>query len=717
MSYLTLKCVFVLLRQKRKLSQSSVIHQTGQVKKYSTPQSSPAQSLKQQKFLFDPTQSRCKCIVVKVFLMAVSLFFLTFGVTVSWLVFSHFDKSKRMCQHPKLNVVTEHPELYLWDQCKYQTFPFKSFDFSSNNKINCNCRQAKIDLSWFSTSFSLIDDYDDVYSSDSSDNSNDTTESHGNTSSLSNLHLYNSSVGCTDMNNICLMIESALIHWDMLEIMYIEDSSARVSMSLNDSSHYNSIYLKILHVKDITIEALGNDIDKWENLEYFYLSHAHFTQWPNSFNKLNQISFFKIEDSYVETLPPNLCSMINLRAFSIYGSFTHYSSLASVYNHDLPNCIVNLDKLQSIVFLYAKIHSFPVGLFNMPSIAEVGFVFTEATLDSFLSVIRDTINSNPNAEFTWNDPSQTVYFFSSSYACTEYNSRTYNQTVQDSAEFEVFKQFMANTNACQDVCDAHSIQKLHCLPFEWGNGVCNEECNGATCYFDGGDCHQLCQEYSPNCTNFLDLNLFGNGVCDIGCNTTYCGYDNYQCIDNNFNITFPKNMSYCNINVTSTSDQDEIQMSSDTSRLCDTEWVGDNWCDNNCLTSDACFNDDNDCVCQTSVDLESNCQSMMGWWSLVAATNQVSLDRDSVCAVWTFVIDYGYNADSLVLSSSLETAAAKALLEYIYSQPNCTNGFNGLNINNDQFIDVTEFIETFHQTFNLTYEKAAQINCTFAQNC
>ena len=63
------------------------------------------------------------------------------------------------------------------------------------------------------------------------------------------------------------------------------------------------------------MDALGAEINNWNNLEYLYLSHAHLQQLPETFDQLNRMSFLKLHDSYVEKLP-NLCLMPNLRAIN-----------------------------------------------------------------------------------------------------------------------------------------------------------------------------------------------------------------------------------------------------------------------------------------------------------------------------------------------------------------------------------------------------------------
>ena len=143
-------------------------------------------------------------------------------------------------------------------------------------------------------------------------------------------------------------------------------------------------------------------------------------------------------------------------------------------------------------------------------------------------------------------------------------------TYDDFAHIEILKQFINQTDACDYHCDRWSFDKFICSPFNWQNGVCNEECNVGECFYDGGDCNQLCfYNGESECSS---VNLFDNGLCDIGCNTSVCDYDKYECINSHSSISFPANMSYCNENVNSSIANSSNSMFYNRS-LCDVTWV------------------------------------------------------------------------------------------------------------------------------------------------
>ena len=438
MSYLTLKCTFLFIKQRKKLSKkrnaasSSVVNPsvtaiieivgleasnqpnalngsiTGTNSNNASSVPNPPQSPRSQR-LYDEQNSPWLQRCFSCMLFCISLLYLVFGLGFSWLVLMHFESSK--AQRSNVNSLSvsqliNHPELYLWDQCLYKTYPFQSVNYWSND-INCNCRQARIDLTSLENSFDI-----DIISK-----LNDTT----NINVLLTIeNKFNNSVGCDldEYSSFCLMTESLLINWNMLETLYIlNDNNALFTISLNDSSHYNAIYLKILHFEEIRVDFLGTQVNQWNKLEYLYISHAHFSSWPQNFEQVNKISFLKLEDSYLESLPPNLCDMNNLRGLVIITSLS-FSSSDRI--SQLPDCIVNLNQLQSVIFRFSSMNSLPVGFFSMPSIAEIG-IFADDSFGvlAFLDLINQTINASADNSFTWHSKSQTTYLFVDSLFCSQ----------------------------------------------------------------------------------------------------------------------------------------------------------------------------------------------------------------------------------------------------------------------------------------------------------
>ena len=282
---------------------------------------------------------------------------------------------------------------------------------------------------------------------------------------------------------------------------------------------------------------------------------------------------------------------------------------------------------------------FPDGLFSRPIISEVAFWYSNSI----------NITSFGNS-FTWDNINVSQITFS----CT--NSKICSQLNRHYEHLENYPQvssFIEETGACNEVCDSSSGQKLACTPFMYQDGVCNPECNVAACKYDEFDCNQLCPIYSPDC---FSTGLFANQVCDSACNTSFCNYDKYDCLNNDMVIDFPQNVTYCNaVNISSNNNYNYDNYNNteslyadliDTYSLCDKEWVGDKWCDGNCMVSDACYKDEDDCKCD-EVD-KTNCDQIVEWFLLILAENTDDLHHISLNGIktlWYFIDNFNWQPD------------------------------------------------------------------------
>ena len=682
--------------------------------------------------LYSPDRNKMVDNIAQAILICISFIYLIFGIGFSILVFTHFENSQQECSNPDSNIVEislqQHPELYFWDQCDFKTFPFKSVDFWSTNSndennVNCNCREVQIDLSLFT----------------------DTEIARNSTSDIV--------TGCDTVNNLCLMFESMLINWNMLETIFITDGNdntvkAAIDISLNFSVHYNAVHLKILHLDAVNVNILGESISKWKNLEYLYISHTHFTNWPQAFNKLNKLSFLRLDDSYLSNLPSNinLCSMKNLRGINIEQSLTGLAS--NEYITHLPDCNVNLDQLQSVIIHYGNMISFPYGLLSMSSIEEIGFMFdTQFGVIEFLDIFNSSLNNDNDGMFTWNNANKTEYSFSGSNVCNEmtnFDIAGFSNEYDDLENIDLLKESSNSTGVCEVLCGIHTVHVFICPPFKWQNGVCDGDCDFEACNYDGGDCNQLCQIKSPDC---YSLSLFNNGVCEEACNITECDFDQYECVTTPLDIQFPTNMSYCNIDeIMSSSTDSDVNTTYDidtTTGLCHVSWVDDKICDNTCVKSENCFYDAYDCECDQETSSQGYCQVLVDAYLYFGAIEDsktgVKYNHNGWCTVWTLIASYNSRGNGDVedrsdqLSLQLESGQGgmerstdwedqqdeiiEAFWEYYNQYTNCTLAFENLDTNQDNFVDINEMFQEFFEAFNLTDNKASQINCSYAIYC
>ena len=652
------------------------------------------------RMLVSPNRKQSANIASLVIISVVGVAFIVFGaIIIHWNV-SHFEKYEDLCSNPDSETKFTHPELLVWNDCSFKTYPFlgNSMDMDgereSSNKISCNCRQAKIDLSIFAY---------------------------------------------FEQDNVTKTIESLLTNWDMLEILFIFDNSPRFSVNLNSSDFYSAQYLRVFHFQAITIESFHNySIINWQNLEYFYITKAHFQYWPYNFEKyLNKISYIHLWDiMYLNRLPNNICQMSNLRAISINENLLKTGSGITT----IPDCVVNLQILQSIIFVSSGLNKLPIKLFSHPNMKEFVFKLTNISTLSFVTstdgagyksadeynftidysnavnytnysgyrqLVQDT--GYWNWTFDVNPQSDTKYYFQSSIVCQQWD--TWN-------EWEYFDKYMnpylfnwlTDTDACEFVCDSDAY-RLNCFEHIWQNGVCDSQCNVKDCGFDGGDCNQLCNnnitQFYPNCSMY---DMFDNGICDLGCNSSYCSFDFGDCItvdvgngtycnnDIDYNLTSQYSWITEMIdNTTSTNVSikvwDSIKAENYVSSLCVTSWVNDGWCDQNCRNIDSCNYDSTDCSCDVD---ETWCDDVYNYFS-VAANAEIADDLvnyDELCSIWDVLIGLGY--DELLPWSNLT----------------CNQTFHDTDRNKDDFIDINELIYSAREFFSISDEKADQINCS-----
>ena len=219
---------------------------------------------------------------------------------------------------------------------------------------------------------------------------------------------------------------------------------------------------------------MGNGIENWKNLEYIHLSHAHMPTWPVNFNQLNKIAYLKIWDIfYLDDFPPNLCNMHNLRALNV-----HQAPLSSTETkiRTLPQCVVNLQNLQSVVFYFVLIDKFPIELFTMPNIEEIGFIVSNISGNSF-----NYTNSNKQSwDMEWNPADDTSYYLLGAPLCRTFDDGNYTRLPDKLIEF------LNDVDACKTACHGETWHLFTCTPLDWQNGVCDDECNNADCLYDGG---------------------------------------------------------------------------------------------------------------------------------------------------------------------------------------------------------------------------------------
>ena len=356
----------------------------------------------------------------------------------------------------------------------------------------------------------------------------------------------------------------------------------------------------------------------------------------------------------------------------------------------------------------------------MTNIQEIGFVYTDSiTENTLIDLINMTIVLEN--EFSWNKPSDTTISLVLSQVCVWYKDDNPTYSYGDLEYISILREFLNDTNACYEVCDDNTVNRFECAPFEWQNGVCNEECNVEDCNFDGGDCNQLCEtESQGNCYSF---GLFANGICDNECNISSCDYDKYECIPYTSNIinaseiVFDINMTYCDININNTT----TTTNNNNTNQCPIFWVNDGWCDEYCYQSDSCYNDGQDCSCSNSAsssDLNS-CEQMLELMNIFGIIgDDYEIECSNMKTLWEYLDEFGHLDEDTLFSEAETQQNAYVALWNLYQQGlNYTDACEYIDTNNNGAFNINEFIFTFNQTFNVESQKALQIDCSTVAPC
>ena len=183
-----------------------------------------------------------------------------------------------------------------------------------------------------------------------------------------------------------------------------------------------------------------------------------------------------------------------------------------------------------------------------------------------------------------------------------------------------------------------------CSKHIWQDGKCDDRCNSEYCYYDGGDCKQLCD---------CDLDLWFNDKCDQSCNNTQCNYDFYTCRDATIGVN---DTCYNNIddNITNT---------------CYTLWTDDEWCDLDCDNL-ACNYDNEYCV---------ECAGLCNYGTSLAALIDLYEPHELIT-----VDEICENEDLLSIFQSQDN--------FVTKQYNCTEIFDIVDANDNQYVGVWETI-------------------------
>ena len=344
--------------------------------------------------------------------------------------------------------------------------------------------------------------------------------------------------------------------WTMLEKVRWE------KLDINDNEPFNltkemfgSEHMRVLELVMSNIGYIDDAISNWKKLEVLIIyqntagtAHNNIPPLPGSMKYLTKMQHFEVDPfSNTQKFPEFLCELHELKKIQL-------RLAADVIS--VPQCISNLQNLNYFWLEKAtKLRYIPLSLFtSMPNLIDLNLAVTPSlSLDGLIEYNNLSDAESFDEVFSWNQNSS--FWFQRSGLCVV------------RANSSVFDMFLSESQACQSPCDDEH-ENEQCLMTYWQNGECTPMYNNPNCHFDGGDCVQLCD------FDECDYKLLGNGECNEECNTANCRYDEYDCVEfDNYNLcesTFEEHG-------------------------CNSTWINDGWCDNNCRYVPECAYDGNDC--------------------------------------------------------------------------------------------------------------------------
>ena len=452
-----------------------------------------------QNYVIDGANNR-KNLVRKIGIILVAILFGLYGIAIITYVQIHFSQSKEFCESVVVDAgnfgiganvsnatlvmdddferrLEEHPELLLWDYCKYQVYPF--------NDYPCQCRQFETpEWDEFIWSVEELRKYFNI--------------------ELAQL--------LTNILTEWYMLEK--LRWEDIDILYAPESPPAINIT---SEMFNTRRMRVISITQTPINYFDPAVSNWELLQYFnFWMNINLYELPDSMRELENLKYFSFGgDFHILKFPNFTCDLPQLETLK----------MDETGILGLPQCILELSKLRSILMTSnAFMQYFPLEIINSKSIQEFAAPLTAINWQSLLEY--NGITNIDEFEKTFDPNPDASYWFDESFLCDDIDNVTSSK----------FYQWMIDSKCCETGCDFEEgfvLNSLACKSYEWQNGVCDPECENTFCSWDGGDCTQLC-DYEQ-----CDQTRLGNGLCDLPCNNEGCKYDFGDCetvVDGNWTI-------------------------------------------------------------------------------------------------------------------------------------------------------------------------------------
>eukprot|EP01084_Bolivina_argentea_P262053 443068_1 len=449
---------------------------------------------------------------------------------------------------------------------------------------------------------------------------------------------------------------NVLLKWKMLERFAWRNSKQIYRKSGIETMPFFNLTKNMFGAKKLRVISIGNSrigyideaISNWKMLVYMQFSENDYLKTvPQSIGKLTELRYLEISNSRTFSyMPDSVCKLSKLRSIDL-----ELSAITKIQH-----CISDLPNLQSVILSgMVGMDSLPITLFNHPNLNEISAVHSIITVNSLIEYNNFNNFSQFDAAFQYS--TDKTYWFEKASFCSNLSLIPINSN---------FYKFINDTKCCNVECKAsNAFGAFTCQSYDYNDGICDDQCKNSKCNFDGGDCVQLC-----DCDPFNEL---GNGVCDKHCNTSECLYDGYDCLPLGYDLI-------------------ECELSFDTYG-CNTSWIGDGWCDLNCLNSNACGNDLEDCNgCNNKKGTQ--CSTIYEIFDVVAnsQTNDNMVNEIELQNMWELGVKVGAFDPNIYKNASQVISVG--------------------DLNNDKLLDLKELIIVGHDVYGVKLEKALQIDCS-----
>ncbi|ETO28100.1 hypothetical protein RFI_09033 [Reticulomyxa filosa] len=224
-------------------------------------------------------------------------------------------------------LLRRHPELYVWDKCKLQVYPYhrilpsRTFD-PNEDRIPCNCRVFRFDINSASDEDLQLADFV----------ANHNQELYANTTNQTEIH----------SRLAANILERVLAEWDMLQVFFFEDRANRITLNMTAESIYSAgAFMLVFDLSRVTIKdaSLPSAISKWSNINYLKITYGFISTLPDSFRTLTNLKYADLSNNELWTFPEQLCDLSLLTGIKL--EFCKFPAV--------PACVVNLPRLQSFM--------------------------------------------------------------------------------------------------------------------------------------------------------------------------------------------------------------------------------------------------------------------------------------------------------------------------------------------------------------------------------